>query len=89
MTAQNSSATDLSGKTTHHDNIPVNDDHWMRRFSIMILLGGVGVIVCGWNISELDQDLGRKIALAGFGVAFIGTVAWLVTHLILKGSRNV
>jgi hypothetical protein len=63
-------------------------DHWMRRVSIMTLLSGVGAIVCGWNISELDETLGRQIALGGLWVGIFGTVSWFVTHLILKGSKN-
>jgi hypothetical protein len=65
-----------------------SNDHWMRRAAIMTLLSGMGAIACGWNISELDQDLGRKIALSGSGVAFFGTVIWFITHHILKGYRN-
>lgn len=66
---------------------PASNDHWMRRVSIMTLLSGVGAIVCGYNISELDESLARQIAVPGFGVTGAGGVMWLITHLILKGSK--
>jgi hypothetical protein len=62
-------------------------DHWMRRVSIMTLLTGVGAIVCGYNISELDNSLGRQIELGGLWVGVFGTAMWFITHLILKGSE--
>lgn len=71
-------------------NIPnsTDNDHWMRRVSIMTLLSGIGAIACGHNITDLDDSLGHQITLSGIAVAVTGSLMWLVTHLILKGSRN-
>lgn len=82
-------AEDQISKEALHENTPASNDHWMRRVSIMTLLSGVGVTVGGFNIAELDETLGHQISLVGVVIAAIGLASWLVTHLILKGSRNV
>lgn len=82
-------AEDVTSSEESLDSSTVSTDHWMRRVSIVTLMAGVGVTVGGFNISELDETLGHQISLVGIVTAATGAVAWFVTRLILKGSRNV
>lgn len=65
----------------------VTPDHWTRRTAIMTLMTGVAFTVSGYDISKMDETLGHQITVTGFGLAIVGAVAWLITHLILKGSK--
>lgn len=81
------SESDINASYMPPDSIKSSEDHWMRRTSIMILLSGIGIILCSYNISRTAEILSNQIALIGLCVAILGATCWFITHLFLKGYK--